>query len=94
MRISGVTDEMIKEHCGISGNDSDGLLAIYKDAALGFMTAYTGLSAEQLDELPDAVYAYLAIVCEMFETREMTVEIDKLNPMAAQILNSHRRNLL
>lgn len=94
MKISGVTDEMIKDHCGISGNDSDGLLTIYKSAALGFMTAYTALSADELDELPDAAYAYLAIVCEMYKTREMTVEPDNLNPMAAQILNSHRRNLL
>lgn len=94
MKISGVTNELIKEHCGISGDDSDGLLEIYKRAAIAQICAYTALSEEQLDELEDVAYAFLALVCEMFSVRDMTVEIDKLNPMAKQILDSHRRNLL
>lgn len=94
MKISDVTDEIIKDHCGISGDDSDALIAVYKGAAIAEICAYTGLSREELDEHEDITYAYLAIVAEMFSVREMTVEIDRLNPMAAQILNSHRRNLL
>lgn len=94
MRISDVTDEIIKDHCGVSGNDSDALIAVYKAAAISEICGYTALSREELDEYEDITYAFLAIVAEMFSVREMTVEIDRLNPMAAQILNSHRRNLL
>lgn len=94
MKISEVTDEIIKDHCGISGGDSDGLIAVYKGAAIAEICAYTGLSSEALDDHEDITYAYLAIVAEMFSVREMTVEINRLNPMAAQILDSHRRNLL
>lgn len=94
MKISSVTDEIIKEHCGISGSDSDALIAVYKDAAVAWICAFTGLSAEQLDEFGDVAYAFLAIVAEMFTTREMTVDTDKLNPMAVQILSAHRRNFL
>lgn len=94
MKISEVTDEIIKEHCGISDNDSDELLDIYRSAAIAEICGYTALSRDKLDEYEDITYAFLALVCEMFSTREMTVELDKLNPMAAQILDSHRRNLL
>ncbi len=94
MKISEVTDEIIKDHCGISGADSDGLIAVYKAAAVSEICGYTALSREQLDEYEDITYEFLAIIAEMFSVREMTVEIDRLNPMAAQILNSHRRNLL
>lgn len=94
MKISEITDGIIKEHCGISGNDSDALIAVYRSAAIAEICAYTALSPEELDEYEDISYAFLALVCEMFSTREMTVEIDTLNPMAEQILNSHRRNLL
>ena len=94
MRISDVTNEIIKDHCGISESDSDGLISVYKAAAIAQIAAHTALSAEELDEHEDITYAFLALVCEMFNTRQMTVEIDRLNPMAAQILDSHRRNLL
>lgn len=94
MRVSSITDDIIKDHCGISGDDSNALIAVYKDAAIAEICGYTGLSREELDEHEDITYAFLAIVAEIFSVREMTVEIDRLNPMAAQILNSHRRNLL
>ena len=94
MKISGISDELIKEHCGISGSDSDELIAVYKSAAIAQICAYTGLTAEELDGLEDVAYAFLAIVGEMFSVREMTVEITDLNPMAKQILESHRRNFL
>ncbi|MBD5112125.1 MAG: phage gp6-like head-tail connector protein [Ruminococcaceae bacterium] len=94
MKISEVTREIIKDHCGISGDDSDGLLDVYGEAAKTQICGYTGLSLEELDDFPDLVYAYLAIVGEMFSAREITVESDKINPMAKQIMDLHRVNLL
>lgn len=94
MKISEVTREIIKDHCGISGDDSDSLLDVYGEAAKSQICGYTGLSRDELDDFPDLVYAYLAIVGEMFSTREITVESDKINPMAKQIMDLHRVNLL
>lgn len=93
MKISDITDETIKAHCGIT-EAPNGLLEVYKSAAIAEICGFTGLTTEELDALDDVAYAFLAIVCEMFTTREMTVEIDKLNPMAMQILSAHRRNFL
>ena len=94
MRISEVPDSLIKEHCGISGSDSDALIGVYRQAAVSEICGYTGLTYDELDEYEDITYAFLALVCEMFSTREMTVDVNTLNPMAEQILDSHRRNLL
>lgn len=94
MKISEVTREILKDHCGISGDDSDDLLDVYSDVAIHQICDYTGLSQEGIDDFPDLVYAYLALVGEMFSTREMRVEFDKLNPMAKQIMDLHRVNLL
>ena len=96
MRISETTVETIKAHCGISGNDKDtlNLIEVYKSAAIAKICAYTALTREELDEYEDITYAFLALIGEMFSVREMTVEIDRINLMAAQILDSHRGNLL
>lgn len=94
MRISEVSLSLIKDHCGVSGEESDELLTVYKAAALKQISDYTGLTAEELDECEDMVYALLTIVGDMYNSRTMTVEQDKLNPMAAQIMNLHCRNLI
>ncbi len=94
MKISEVSLNLIKDHCGVSGNDSDELLGIYRDAAAKQISDYTGLSSEEMDEFPDLVYPLLAIIGDMFNSRAMTVDNDKLNPMAVQIMNLHCRNFL
>lgn len=94
MKISEVSDAVIMAHCGISDEDEGGLLDIYKRAAIAEICNYTALPEEKLDDYPDITYAFLTLVCEMYDSREMTVEITSLNPTAEQILDSHRRNLL
>ncbi len=94
MKISEVSLSVIKAHCGVSDNDSDELLEIYRASAVKQICDYTGLSADELDEYEDLVYAVLVIVGDMFGSRTMTVEQDKLNPMAVQIMNLHCRNLI
>ncbi len=94
MKISEVDLDTIKAHCGVSESDSDRLLEIYRSAAHRQILDYTGLSEEQADGRADLVYALLAIVGEMFTTRDMRVEYDKLNPMAKQIMDLHTVNLL
>ncbi len=94
MKISEVSLNLIKDHCGVSGNDSDELLNIYKEAAAKQISDYTGLSPKEMDGFPDLVYPYLAIIGDMFNSRTMTADSDKLNPMAVQIMNLHCRNFL
>jgi uncharacterized phage protein (predicted DNA packaging) len=94
VKLSEIPISTVKDHCGISGADSDGLIEIYIAAAKKQISDYTGHSIEDLDNYEDIPYAFLAIVCEMYSYRTMTVDVDKLNPMAAQIMNMHCVNLL
>lgn len=89
-----INKSLIRDFCGISGEDSDALLEVYSDAAVSFMLSYTGLDETGADEHPDLVYAFLALVCEMFNNRTMTVDENTLNPTAEQIMSLYRSNLI
>ena len=94
MKISEVSESIIKAHCGASGEDSDELLRVYADAAKKFITDYTGLTAEQADECPDLTVVYLDIINEMFNQRMIMTSGTQLNEFQRQILAMHSVNLL
>lgn len=89
MKLSEVTIETVMAHCGCSDDESKVLLEIYSPAAKRYIADYTSRDVEQLDELEDIPYAYLCVVCEMYNNRSMTVDADKLNPLAKSILDLH-----
>lgn len=94
MKLSEVSIDVVMAHCGSSDSDSQQLLEIYIPAAAQYIAQYTSRTAEELDEFEDIPYALLCIVCEMFNNRSMTVDIDKLNPLARSILELHCRNFI
>ena len=51
MKISELTDDIVREFCGI--DEESKLLPVFRAAALGFITGYTGLTAEEIDEHED-----------------------------------------
>ncbi len=85
---------IIKAHCGISGEDSDELLNVYSDAAKKLVQDYTGLTAEQLDELTDVTVAFLNMVNEMYSQRMMMTSGTQMNEFQKQILDMHSVNYL
>ena len=93
MKLSNVTDEHIKAYCGITDDDS-GLYLLCADAAKAFIIAYTGLDEAEIDGYEDITLAYLIIVKDMYSNRDYAVDKTGINPTAAQILDSHRRNLV
>ena len=94
MKISGVSLSAVKAHCGVSGSDSDELLAIYMDAAKKLAADYTGLSEKQLDEYPDITVAYLNMVNEMYSQRLVMTAGTQMNEFQRQILDMHSVNYL
>lgn len=63
-------------------------------ASKGYIKGYTGLSDEQLDEIPDLIIALKIIANELYDNRAMTVQNDKVNPVVKTILDMHSINLL
>ena len=66
MKISDITDETIKAHCGIT-EAPNGLLEVYKSAAIAEICGFTGLTTEELDEYgtPIEVNVNANVSCEL-----------------------------
>lgn len=94
MAIKDVTIENVKDFCGISDDASDALLIGFQAAAKNFIIAYTGLSAEEINDYEDLATAYLIIINDMYNNRDYTTANDKINPLVATILSLHSGNLV
>lgn len=60
----------------------------------GFVKSYTGLSYEQMDEIPDLIIAVKIVANELYDNRALTVQNEKVNPVVKTILDMHSINLL
>ncbi|MBE6901585.1 MAG: phage gp6-like head-tail connector protein [Ruminococcaceae bacterium] len=94
MKLSEVTTDIVMAHCGCSDDESRELIEIYSPAAKKYVADYTSCTAEQLDEYDDIPYAFLCIACEMYSNRSMTVDVDRLNPLAKSILDLRCRSFI
>ena len=84
MKISEITDNQIKEYCGMS--DDVTILDIYKASAKAFILGYTGLTIDEIDTHEDLTLAYCVLINEMSFNR------DTLNPCVSTILSLYSRN--
>lgn len=96
MKISDLTIDKIRAHCGISDMSSETtvLLQMYKAAAISLILGYTGIPLGMLDNYEDITFACCCIIDDMYNNRSMTISRDTLNPTARQILDMHSKNLL
>lgn len=76
-----------------SEGDTTLLTAIIK-AVPAYMTKYTGLSAADLDEYPDMVFAALALAQDMYDNRSIYADSTNQNLTVQSILDMHSVNLL
>ena len=106
MKISEITRDLIlsqlrENEAALSEADLayiDGL----KEATISYIKEWTGIygvdtpdkNGRRLDDYDDLVYPFMTIISFMYDNREMTVEKDKINPVAASTLNLHSFNLI
>ena len=65
-----------------------------KKAAVGYIMAYTGQSAEYLDEHDEFDAVLMVLVADMYDNRSLIVDSDKQNPFVMSVLDMHRVNLI
>lgn len=95
MKISEVTDEQLKDFCGIYDDESGDNLEIMKSAALSRIRSFTNLTDEEIDEHEDITYAYMVLVNDAFQNRDYTLSWQKqLNPLVSDILHAYAKNYL
>lgn len=93
MKISEIEDSIIAEYLVLDDYDPK-LLNTIKSAALDYIKSGTGLKEEQLDEHEALTIAYLAVIQDMYDNRQM--ETDKKtyrNNTVESILFMYNQNI-
>ena len=106
MKISEITQELIlsqlRENAEALSNVDLAYIDALKEATIAYIKDWTGIAGvnvpddkgRMLDDYEDLVYPFMTIISFMYDNRQMTVEKDKINPIAASTLNLHSFNFL
>lgn len=100
MKIREVTNEQINNYLRITPTaENSAFLEICKDAAIQYISKYTGLpvessSGDTINSHDDLTIAYLILVEDMWDNRSTTADQANPNRTIETILGLHRKNLL
>ncbi|MCM1023821.1 MAG: head-tail connector protein [Prevotella sp.] len=94
VRLSGVGLDDVKNYIRVTDHEDDKLIGDIISAARGYIFSYTGLTADEADEFPEAVIALMCLCADMYDVRTAAVGSEKENPIVRNILNMHRKNLV
>lgn len=95
-KVSEVTSTDLAEflRVGEVTASEEGFLNTIIGAATAYMCKYTGLTAEQLDESSDLVFALLVLCQDMYDDRALYVDSANVNRTVQSTLDMHSVNLL
>lgn len=95
-KVSEVTSTDLAEYLRVGEvtPSEDGFLKTIIGAATAYMCKYTGLTAAQLDESEDFVFALLVLAEDMYDNRALYVDSSDVNQSVRSILDMHSVNLL
>lgn len=98
MRISEVTIDYLASYLRLDEPSAleKNEIEQAKDSAVSFISGYTGLSKDELDNFPDITQVMLILVADAFDNRNLYIEgkAVNLNNAVESILSSHSKNLL
>lgn len=94
MKLSEVTEDTAARYLRVDDEEEKALLPAILASARSYVLEYTGLTLERADAFEDLTIAALCLCGDFYDSRSMTVQNDRLNPVAAQILAMHSVNLL
>lgn len=96
MNVSSLNKEIIVSYGRIDEDASDiNLLEdLFLPAAKEYMMQHTGMTADEMDGHPDVAVAVCALCVQMYDNRSVTVDADKLNQVAVDIINRYSVNFI
>ena len=98
MKVSEITTEDLRNYLRLDDESFDNELSMYKESAVSFICAHTGLKETEIDEFEDITQAVFVLVSDFFENHlyiQGGVGQDvKVNKTVETILNHHRINLV
>ena len=96
MTVSEITAQNVADYLRLSEytqGDED-FITTSIDIAKDYISNYTGLASEDLDECQDLVIVVYVLCQDMYDTRSLYVDNNNVNEVVATILGMHARNLL
>lgn len=98
MRISEISLNDAVEYCRIDEPDKNDELEIenFMQSAKSYIKNYTGLNDNELDDFEDLSIAYLMIIADFYDNRNLYADYKAttLNKGIETILNLHCRNFV
>ena len=96
MKVSELKKDIIELYGKVESDTEDASLleGLFLPAAKEYMMQHTGMTAEQMDEHEDVTVAVCALCVQMYDNRSVTVDADKLNQVAVDIINRYSMNLI
>ncbi|MGN0598655.1 MAG: head-tail connector protein [Oscillospiraceae bacterium] len=96
MKLSAIPEDVVCRYIRLTDDDAEekALIPGIMETAKAYILGYTGLTEEEADKIEDFQYAFLCLCSDMYNTRDMCVQQDKLNPIAMCILDMHRANCI
>lgn len=88
MKVSELTVDFLQEYVRADGSAAM-ILKPMLTAAVSYVMAYTGLTKAQLDDYEDITLAVMALVADMYDVRQYTVNNAEVNPTVRSILDQH-----
>ena len=93
MKVSEITVENIADYLVLDEGDYDPEhLKALKMTAVKYISSYTGLNEEELDEHEDFYIVVMILTQDMHDNRALYVDGKNLNRTVETILNMHCRN--
>ena len=95
-KISEITYQDVADYIRLSeiSADDQNLLTNLINISIDYISKYTGISDENLDDYNDLVIVVFVLCQDMWDNRTMYVDNTNLNKVVETILGMHQINLL
>jgi hypothetical protein len=98
LKVSQITNKELADYLRLTyeylSESEKQELDVMLNVSKKFITSYTGLTIEEIDEHEDFVIVVYVLVEDMYDTRSMYVDKSNLNKVVETILGMHSINLL
>ena len=98
LKVSQITNKELADYLRLTyeylSESEKQELDVMLNVSKKFITSYTGLDEDKIDEHEDFVIVVYVLVADMYDTRSMYVDKSNLNRVVETILGMHSINLL
>jgi hypothetical protein len=92
-KVSEITTKEIADYIRLDDYE-ESEISTYLNIAKSYISSYTGISVDNLDEYADFIIVVYVLCQDMYDNRTMYVESGNLNKVVQTILDMHTMNNL